>query len=297
MNNINRWAQEKYWRTSLLGSFYIVIVCLATNLLIVPHNLYAAGSTGLAQLLRSLLIRFTPLEMGSHDPAGIINFVISAPLGYLVWRRVGGRIITQSLILLLVHAIATSLIPIPQEPPIKDPLLAAIFAGVIAGFAQGKIMSCGCCSPGGANYAGLLLAQKHPNIKVGRVGMTISAVVYGVSAILYDLNVAAVSMVFCFLLLYMQDRFHNQTKNCGVFLFCKADPEILVRYIVEELQRDATHWQATGGYTHEPTTVLYVVLSKAELIRLEQFIQEQNLQSFITVQEDLRIDGRYAQHL
>lgn len=297
MKDLKQWANEKFWRAALIGFITTVISHAAVALLIVPHSMYSGGTTGLSQLIRTILITYTPLKMGRYDFAGIINLLISAPFGLLVWRKIGGTFVKHSMLNLLIGSITLSVIPIPEVPPVSDPLLSAVLAGVIVGYTQGKMLSCGSCPAGGASFVGLLLSHKNRNIKVGQVSTFISALVYIISAVLFDLNLAVISMVYIFITTNIQDAFHDQTQTCGALLFCKEDPEVLIRYIVEELKRDTTHWNATGGYTHQSTTVLYVVLSRAELLKLERFVKEQGLQAFISIQNGLKIEGQFSSHL
>lgn len=297
MKDLNQWASEKFWRAAVIGFITTVVSHAAVALLIVPHAMYSGGTTGLSQLIRTILITYTPLEMGRYDFAGIINFLISAPFGFLVWKKIGGTFVKHSMLNLVIGSITLSVIPIPEVPPVADPLLSAVLAGVIVGYTQGKMLSYGSCPAGGASFVGLLLSNRNRNIKVGQVSTFISAFVYIVSAVLFDLNLAVISMVYIFVATNLQDAFHDQTQTCGALIFCKSDPSVLIRYIVEDLKRDTTYWDATGGYTQEPTTILYVVLTRAELLKLERFAKEQGLQTFISIQNGLKIQGQFSSHL
>ena len=48
----------------------------------------------------------------------------------------------------------------------------------------------------------------------------------------------------------------------------------MIKYISEELSRDATYFEAIGGYTDTKTYITYVALSKYELSRLTRHMKD-----------------------
>lgn len=63
---------------------------LGINLFVVPAGLYTGGIMGFAQLLRTLFLHVTGLEL-KIDIAGIINYAINLPILCIAWRRAADR--------------------------------------------------------------------------------------------------------------------------------------------------------------------------------------------------------------
>ena len=63
---------------------------LGINLFVVPAGLYTGGIMGFAQLLRTLFLHVTGLEL-KIDIAGIINYAINLPILCIAWRRIDHR--------------------------------------------------------------------------------------------------------------------------------------------------------------------------------------------------------------
>ncbi len=65
---------------------------LGINLFVVPAGLYTGGIMGFAQLLRTLFLYLTGLEL-KIDIAGIINYAINLPILFIAWKRLDHRVV------------------------------------------------------------------------------------------------------------------------------------------------------------------------------------------------------------
>ncbi len=68
---------------------------LGINLFVVPAGLYTGGIMGFAQLLRTLFLHVTGLEL-KIDIAGIINYAINLPILCIAWRRIDHRVVFKT---------------------------------------------------------------------------------------------------------------------------------------------------------------------------------------------------------
>ena len=62
-------------------------------------------------------------------------------------------------------------------------------------------------------------------------------------------------------------------------------PLKIIDYIVNEYHRDATWWEAKGGYTEENTYMVIVVL------------KEVDEHAFVIVKDGMSVVGKYEKHL
>ena len=70
---------------------------LGINLFVVPAGLYTGGIMGFAQLLRTLFLHLTGLEL-KIDIAGIINYAINLPILCIAWKRLDHRVVFKTLL-------------------------------------------------------------------------------------------------------------------------------------------------------------------------------------------------------
>ena len=95
----------------------------------------------------------------------------------------------------------------------------------------------------------------------------------------------------------MTDRAHTQNINTEVVIFTKKKPLKIIDYIVNEYHRDATWWEAKGGYTEENTYMVIVVLSKYECAHLKREWKEVDEHAFVIVKDGMSVVGKYEKHL
>ena len=100
---------------------------------------------------------------------------------------------------------------------------------------------------------------------------------------------AVYSIIYSAVNMLMVDRTHAQNINTEVVIFTKKKPLEIIDYIVNEYHRDATWWEAKGGYTEENTYMVIVVLSKYECAHLKRELKEVDEHAFVVVKDGCRL--------
>ena len=95
----------------------------------------------------------------------------------------------------------------------------------------------------------------------------------------------------------MTDRAHTQNINTEVMIFSKKEPKAILDYIVTQFKRDATWWEAKGGYTEGKTYMVLTVLSKYESEHLKRALKEIDDKAFVVAKEGMHVVGKYEKHL
>lgn len=276
----------------LLGS---LLMSVAINVFIVPQGLYAGGAYGLCQVIRTLLQTKLGVE-ASFDLAGVLYFFANIPLFLLAFRTLGRTFCLKAGICTVSNSVFLALIPSPAVPIIPDPLTSCMIGGILVGFAAGLVLSCG-CSTGGLDILGLYLSKKNNKFTVGRFCISFNVCLYLLCFILFDATTAIYSAIYNVLSNLFLDRLHRQNVSVQLLIFTKSKDPALPKYIMEQLDRGVTYWQAKGAYTGDDVQVLCVCLSKYEIDTLEQVIRDIDPNAFFVVQEGVRVVGNFKRHL
>lgn len=276
----------------LLGS---LLMSVAINVFIVPQGLYAGGAYGLCQVIRTLLQTKLGVE-ASFDLAGVLYFFMNIPLFLLAFRTLGRTFCLKAGICTVSNSVFLALIPSPAVPIIPDPLTSCMVGGILVGFAAGLVLSCG-CSTGGLDILGLYLSKKNNKFTVGRFCISFNVCLYLLCFILFDATTAIYSAIYNVLSNLFLDRLHRQNVSVQLLIFTKSKDPALPKYIMEQLDRGVTYWQAKGAYTGDDVQVLCVCLSKYEIDTLEQVIRDIDPNAFFVVQEGVRVVGNFKRHL
>lgn len=276
----------------LLGS---LLMSVAINVFIVPQGLYAGGAYGLCQVIRTLLQTKLGVE-ASFDLAGVLYFFMNLPLFLLAFRTLGRTFCLKAGICTVSNSVFLALIPSPAVPIIPDPLTSCMIGGILVGFAAGLVLSCG-CSTGGLDILGLYLSKKNNKFTVGRFCISFNVCLYLLCFILFDATTAIYSAIYNVLSNLFLDRLHRQNVSVQLLIFTKSKDPALPKYIMEQLDRGVTYWQAKGAYTGDDVQVLCVCLSKYEIDTLEQVIRDIDPNAFFVMQEGVRVVGNFKRHL
>lgn len=148
----------------LLGG---LLLSVAINVFIVPQGLYGGGAYGLCQVIRTLLQRELSLSL-PFDLAGVLYFFVNIPLFLLAYKALGREFFWKAAICTVCNSVFLAVIPSPSTPVIPDILTSCMVGGILAGFASGLVLTCG-CSTGGLDILGLYLSKKGSPLHRGPV--------------------------------------------------------------------------------------------------------------------------------
>lgn len=289
--NIFNWGWFKFTKCTI-GIF---LCSLAVNLFIIPNNLYTGGVLGLAQLIRSFIIDAFHFNFG-FDISSIIYYAINIPLFLLAYKKISKTFFIRTLFAVTLNSLFLMIIPIPKEPLVEELIVNVMMGGIICGIGIGMVLSTG-SSTGGIDIIGITLSRKNRNFTVGNISLIFNLLVYFVCGLKYGISIMIFSIIFSTLETMLIDKNHHQNICSEVFIFTKEKPDKLINFIQTELQRDATYWEAIGGYTKSNTYIVLSVLSKYERMRLERHIHEFDKNAFLVSDDGVEIKGAFDKKL
>lgn len=269
------------------------LLAASVNLLIVPVSLYSAGIVGIAQILRTVLSPLLPFG-AQFDIAGIINLMLNIPLFLLAYRSISRGFFFKTLLSIVVQTLVMSLVMIPQEPILDDVLASCVIGGILSGFGVGiTLRASGSC--GGTDIIGFYLSKKNFPITVGQLSIVINIGVFGVCALLFNLETAIYSIIYMVVMYSVCDRTHYQNINMTAMIFTK---NIDVQFaIMQETGRGVTYWKGAGAYTDEETLILVCAINKYEENQLKKIIYTLDENAFVIFSEGMSISGNFEKRL
>ncbi len=275
----------------LLGTF---IYALGVNLFVVPAGLYTSGLLGICQVVRTWLVDYLHFSVTDFDIAGIIYYLINIPLLIYAMKRAGKRFLVKTLLSVTFMTVFLAVIPI--TPIVEDTMTACVVGGIITGIGTGITLRMS-ASLGGIDVAGILLSQWKKDFSVGKLNLFVNLLLYGICLLMFNVEIVIYSLIFAVVYSVAIDKVHIQNINVEVKIITKADTEILEKEVFEELGRGITKWQSLGAYTGEESHVLYILLSKYEVIHLKNIVHKHDPNAFIVIKEGVSVDGNYLKKL
>ena len=251
---------------------------LAYPLFLVPNHIAPGGLTGLATVLNYLF----------RWPVGTTSLVMNVPLFIIGYRAMGRVFVIRSLVATVLFSVLIDLIPVP--PMTEQPLLGAVFGGVLLGAGLGLILRGG-ATTGGTDMVARMIHNRFQHISVGAILFFIDCCVVLMAGFFIEAEYA----LYAFVALYAASKLIDvvmvgltREKACYII---STQHEQVKREIMEKLDRGVTVLHAEGGYSGQERPVLLCVLSAQELGRLKAIVREADEDAFLFISDAHEVLG------
>ena len=246
-----------------------------------PNGLNAGGISGLAQII---------VHVVGFGSVGTATMLMNLPLFAVGGMRIGRKFFVGSLVGMLASSLALDLltrIPVPQT----EPLLAALYGGVICGLGLGVVFSTG-ASTGGSDIIVRLLKLKYQHVPIGTINIIFDLSVATLTGIAFwDIGSALYSGVAIFVTGQVIDAVVYRFDYSKVVLIITDQHEAITDAISRELDRGATYLHGEGSYSHKEKKVILSVVKKQQIADLKRLVVAVDPDAFIVVQEAHQVLG------
>ena len=272
--------RQKYgWIVStLLGS---LIFALGFDLFLVPNDLNPGGISGLSVIIVELL---------GFGSVGTLSILINLPLFALGGIKIGKRFFAGSLIGMTTSSLLIdllTLIPAPQS----EPLLGALYGGVVCGAGLGMVFMAG-TSTGGSDILVRLLKLRYRNVPIGQISMSFDLIVVILTGMVFhDVTKALYTGVTVYICGKVIDAMVYRFDYSKVALIISREHEEIARQIGLKLDRGATFLHGEGSYSGKPTKVVLAAIKRQQLAELKELVTGIDPDAFIIVQEAHQVLG------
>lgn len=254
----------------IIGSAILGIGINSFNL---PNHFTEGGITGIIILVK-LLFPFVD--------QGLLFFALNVPLFILGWRILGKVAFFYTILgtvsLSFFLSITDGFLPLPME----DRMLASLYAGVVGGVGLGIVFRYG-GTTGGVDIIARLL-QKYMGVSMGRTLFLGDILVIGASLFYLNLESAMYTLVVVFISARVIDFFQDGAYAGKAFTIISDHAEAISQQILE-LGRGVTILAGKGAYSGDEKKVLYLVVSRNEVIRFKNIVHEIDPHAFVIVND------------
>ncbi len=248
-----------------------------------PNNIAPGGVTGIATVLNHLF--------GTH--IGMMIIILNTPLIIAGFIILGWRFVMRSLICLLTSSFMIDGIAIffPTLVYTSNPLLAAIFGGVIGGAGLSLIYLRG-GSTGGTDVAAKILNKYRPHLKLGTAIMMFDLAVVAAATFVYrDVELALLAVVTIFLVGQVIDKVMDGLDMGKLMFVVTKNTKEVGAAIMTKMDRGATVLKGEGAYSGEDKKIIMCAVRRNEAFRLKQIVYDIDPSAFIMVGDASQIFG------
>lgn len=254
-----------------------LLIAAGFNLFLVPHQLLSGGVSGISMMIGY----FTGWNIG------ILYFVINLPILIWGWAVIGRRFVVLSVVSVLLTTWFLQLVP--KAAINSDPIIGAVFGGVLIGLGSGFSLRAG-GSSGGFDIVGSILTRRR-DFPLGMMLFGLNSGV--VLALGYFLNwdLALVSMLSIFMTGKIVDMIHIRHIKVTAFIITRNKQQMTERLL--QLPRGVTLIRTEGAYSNSTNDMLMTVTTRYELAELRKIVKEVDPKAFVNIVETVEVIGEF----
>lgn len=260
-----------------------VVSAIALNEFLVPGKIFSSGINGVSQIIATIL-----QMVNLHVSTGWFILLFNIPIGLLGWFKVGRRFTLYSIIVAILTSVLTIVVPVHNIS--NNPLLAALFGGILSGVSIGYPLKYG-FSTGGMDIIAVVL-EKTTGRTIGTLMMMINLTIVVVAGFMFGWESALYTIISIYAMSRVVDGIHTGHQKLTAFIVT-SHKQTVVDELNRTLIRGITVLPSTGAYTGKENNVLMVVISRYELYDLEQAVKEVDRHAFVNLVNTIDIEGNF----
>lgn len=254
---------------------------LGFDLFLQPHHINVGGVSGIGQILAYVT---------GFGSVALWSLLINIPLFLLAIKGVGRNFFFGSLAGMLFSNLFLTLfsgLPVPET----EPLLAALYGGLLSGVGLGLVFIVG-ASSGGSDVLARLLRPKFPNFPIGRIMLVIDTAIILLTGLVFgDINKTLYSAVTIYVCSISLDAVVYGLDYSTVALIVSDKYEEIGHVICEKLDRGVTVLDGKGFYSGNVKQVLLSAIKKRQAAELKALVTDIDPNAFVILQESHQVLG------
>lgn len=278
--------------------FHILIVLISATFysfgviwFLTPAKLYAAGVTGLSQIIQNLFFIIT----NKNIPLGALIFLLNVPLFIYGWKKVSKRFAIYSLLSVIVQSVLTmGWIPTYTFGinALDNQLLFALMGGLITGVANGVALRYGTSTGGLDIVAQSLAIEKGISIGIFTMILNCTIALVGGGIILNNWEISMYTFIRIIINSLVIDKIHTSYGYIRLDIISNNVNDIANR-LMSELGRGVTLMTVEGGYSHNIKKDAFMIISRYELASAKRICLEVDPEVFIIIAPARGTVGRF----
>lgn len=255
-----------------------VIAALGFSLFQVPYNIAAGGLTGVAILIN----HFTGW------PISAMYLAMNVPLFVLGFFYLGRwRFLINTALTVVIFSLATGwlnqMLPgyLAQWPITDNILLSAIYAGLVGGIGGGLVYWAG-ATMGGTAIIGRIIQVK-TGLALSQIYLFVDGTIVIAAGIIFGWEIALYAMLTLLLSGIATDYVLEGPSRTRTATIITSNPQPIIAALISELGRGVSHWEAVGGFTGAPRTVVLCTIYRPQVNDLKRILARLDPDAFVTI--------------
>lgn len=261
----------------------IFITVLGTYFFKFPNSFAFGGVTGFS----SIISRVTSWSAGDFTFA--VNMLLLVLGFFFLGKNFGMKTVYASVLLSVGFSIMERIYPM-AKPLTNEPLLELIFAVFLPGVGAAVLFNIG-ASSGGTDIIAMIV-KKYTSWNIGTVLFLVDLLAVVLAFFVFGPTTGLFSATGLMAKSFVIDGVIENMNLCKCFNIVCDFPEPVCDYIINELHRSATVYEAQGAFTHHKKTVIMTTMKRNQAVKLRNFIRQTEPTAFMLISNSSEIIGK-----
>lgn len=261
-----------------------VLMATAFKMFVTPGHMVPGGLAGLSVLINRVLSTFFGVEI----PFSILNIALNAVPAIFAYKLVGHRFVMLSIVHIMAFSFETDCIPTIVLT--QDPMLNALFGGLLMGAANAIVLNAN-ASGGGTDFIAMIASNKF-NITVWNYILAYNVCILTVAGFLFGFEPSLYSVIFQAVNTMVLNQLYTRYMRKTIFIITEqAEP--ISTALMRVTHHGITSFEGVGRYSGEKRTLLYMVVSKKDIPQVRRCVKDFGGHVFMNIADSQGLDGRF----
>ena len=247
-----------------------------------PNAIVSGGVTGVAMILNMLMPEL---------PVGVMIIVMNIPLFFVAWKKLGFDFLVASLLGMVISSLLVDLFNSFPLVATAEPLLGALYGGLIKGVGSGIIYAGG-ASFGGIDIMAKILRRRYPYINFGTFILALDGVILLIFALVFQkYDITMYSIICIYVVSRIIDLLLYGPVSARLCYIISEKSETVQKAITGELHRGVTMLRGVGAYSGKEKQVLMCVVKRQQIVEIRRLVKNIDKTAFIVVTDARDVYG------
>lgn len=256
------------------------ILSIAINVFFDPFELVTGGVSGLSIIIKT----FAEERYNIIIPLWLTNIALNIPLFIVGVKVLGIKMLGRTIFATLYLSFAlfyTKLIPTSFLANI-EPLLIALFGGVLSGVGIGLVLS-SFATTGGTDLAANIIHKYVKHISISKLLFILDTCIILFGIFMFGITKAMYAIIAVYTTSKVIDSILEGLSFSKAALIISEHSDIIAKEILSELDRGVTGLSGRGMYTLNNKEILLCVVSRKQVIQLKDAVKSIDNRAFLLV--------------
>lgn len=277
-------------RKPLYADYFLMILgsgCLAFGIVSMysPVGLVTGGFSGIAIIVKQL----SSISMEREIPLWLTNIVLNIPVFLAAWKMKGADFVKRTGFSACMLSVWLYILPTADMTQ-QDPMLAAIYGGVLSGIGIGLVLLAK-ATTGGTDLLAVLIQHKLRHYSVIQILQIIDGLIVVAGLYVFGVKTGLYAVIAIYITSKVSDALMEGMKFSKAALIITDCYEKVAQALMKQLNRGVTGLYAKGMYSDTEKCLLYCVVSKKEIVDLKEIVVEIDPYAFVIVSDAREVLG------